>query len=148
MPVSARKEAVDALALLVSRAYPWKTGPLRRLKLWTDVPLSARPACYFFEGGEDLYTWTETARPRRVLEVHLFVYLNAKDGTIIGATLLNDVMDALDAALVPSGSDIALGRNTLGGIVYYCRIEGKVLKDPGDLDGDALLVVPIGMLLP
>ena len=52
---------------------------------------------------------------------------------------LNAIMDALDGALAPTGADAALGRCTLGGTAWRCSIEGKVLKDPGDLDGDALL---------
>ena len=58
------------------------------------------------------------------------------------------MMDALDTAFAPTGTDIGLGRNTLAGTAYSCRIDGKVLKDPGDLDGDALLVVPVKIVLP
>jgi hypothetical protein len=66
----------------------------------------------------------------------------------VGAALLNNVMDAFDAAFALSGSDLLVGRNTLGGMVYNCRIDGKALKDPGDIDGDALLIVPIKLILP
>lgn len=148
MPASTRETAIAALKALVAGAYSWKTGPVRRLKLWNDVALSARPACYLFEGGEDVYSWTESVRPKRIVEIRLFVYLSAKDASVVGAAGLNDVMDALDAAFVPRGSDELLGRNTLGGAAYHCRIEGKILKDPGDLDGDAMLVVPVRIVLP
>ena len=57
-------------------------------------------------------------------------------------------MDALDAALAPAGADLTLGRCTLGGTAYRCAIDGKPLKDPGDLDGDGLLLVPITIVLP
>ncbi len=148
MPATTRENAIAALMSIVAGAYAWKTGPVRRLKLWNDVSHAARPACYLFEGGEDSYAWTESARPRRVIEVRLFVYLSVRDAGAIGAVRLNEVMDALDAAFLPSGSDALLGRNSLAGAVYHCRIEGKVLKDPGDLDGDAMLVVPVKIVLP
>lgn len=148
MPSSMREHAIDALFELIEGAYSWRSRPGRRLKIWSDVSLSARPACYVFEGGEDIYTWSESARPRRTIAVRLFIYLNAKESSVVGSVLVNEVLDALDAALLPKGADEVRGRNTLGGLVYYCRIEGKVLKDPGDLDGDALLVVPIKILLP
>jgi len=45
----------------------------------------------------------------------LFVYLSAKDPSIVGAALLNNVMDAFDTAFALSGSDLLVGRNTLGG---------------------------------
>jgi hypothetical protein len=142
-----RESAIAALMNIVANAYPWNLGPARRLKLWSDVPATSRPACFLYEGSQETYSWSESAVPKRVIEVRLFVYLNAKDPNIAGAALLNEVMDAFDAAFALSGSDIVLGRNTLSGTVYNCRVEGKVLKDPGDFDGDALLIVPIKLVL-
>ena len=68
--------------------------------------------------------------------------------TIIGATALNNKLDAFDAALNPSGADLATGLNTLGGLVYSCRIAGVPLRDPGDIDGQSLLIVDVEMVLP
>lgn len=143
-----RDVAIDALLRLVAAAYAWKLGPSRKLKLWTDVPPASRPACFLFEGGQETYSWSESAIPKRAIEAKLFIYLNAKDQSVLGASLVNGVMDALDAAFAPSGADLSLGRNTLSGTVYNCRIDARPLKDPGDLDGDALLIVPVKMFLP
>jgi hypothetical protein len=143
-----RESAIAALINLVANAYPWTLGPVRRLKLWSDVPAANRPACFLFEGNQETYSWSESALPKRIIEVRLFVYLDAKDPSVVGATLVNNVMDAFDNAFVISGGDVILGRNTLGGTVYNCRIDGKILKDPGDLDGDALLIVPVKLVLP
>ncbi len=143
-----RESAILGLMNLARNAYPWKLGPVRRLKLWSDVPAASRPACFLFEGGQETYSWSESALAKRIIEVRLFVYLNAKDPSVLGASLVNDVMDAFDSAFGLSGSDVILGRNTLGGTVYSCRIDGKVLKDPGDLDGDALLILPVKLVLP
>ncbi len=148
MVMTKREAALTALQSVIAAAYAWKLGPSRRLKLWSDVPSAMRPACFIFEGGQETYAWSESATPKRVMEVKIFVYLNAKDSSITGAALLNDVMDALDAALSISGADFARGRNTLGGAVHLCRIDGKTLKAPGDLDGDALLLVPVKLILP
>ena len=148
MGATQRETAVQALQNLLAGAYVWKSGPARRLKLWSDVPAMSRPACFIFEGGQDTYSWSESALPKRAIEVKVFIYLNAKDPTIVGAALLNTVMDALDEAFALSGADLSTGRNTLGGAVYHCRIDGKTLKDPGDLDGDALLIVPVKLILP
>jgi hypothetical protein len=143
-----RESAIGALMNILANAYPWKLGPARRLKLWGDVPAASRPACFLFEGGQETYSWSESALPKRVIEVRLFVYLSAKDPSVAGSALINSVMDAFDVAFAVSGIDILGGRNTLGGTVYNCRIDGKALKDPGDLDGDALLIVPIKLVLP
>jgi hypothetical protein len=39
-------------------------------------------------------------------------------------------------------------RQTLGGIAYRAFIDGTIHKDNGDLDGTALLIVPITIILP
>jgi hypothetical protein len=148
MAATPRESAIGALMGIVAEAYPWKLGPARRLKLWSDVPATSRPACFLFEGSQETYSWSESAVPKRVIEVRLFIYLNAKDPSVAGASLINGIMDAVDSAFSLSGGDAVLGRNTLGGAVYNCRVDGKVLKDPGDLDGDALLIVPIKLVLP
>jgi hypothetical protein len=148
MAMTPRESAIGALMNIVANAYNWKFGPARRLKLWSDVPAASRPACFLFEGGQETYSWSGNAIPKRVIEVKLFVYLNAKDPSVAGSALLNSVMDAFDTAFTLSGGDVVSGRNTLGGTVYNCRIDGKALKDPGDLDGDALLIVPVKLILP
>lgn len=146
--MSIREQAMAALAARVASAYAWATPPSRRLKLWSDVPPAMRPACFLFEGGAETYADAADATPKRSLQVRLFIYVDAHDPAAIGAATLNTIMDALDAALQPSGADLALGRLTLGGAVHRASIEGKPLKDPGDLDGDGLLVVPITLVLP
>lgn len=143
-----RDAAIEALSSLVASAYAWKTGPSRKLKLWSDVPPASQPACFLFEGGQETYQWSEGAIAKRAIEAKIFVYLNAKDQNTFGASLINGVMDALDAAFAISGADMAFGRNTLSGTAYSCRIDGKPMKDPGDLDGQALLVVPVKIILP
>ena len=146
--MSTREDAVVALLARLATAYAWASPPARRLKLWSDVPLALRPACFLFEGGTETYADTATEPAKRTLSLRLFIYIDAYDPAAIGAAQLNTIMDALDVALAPAGADLALGRFTLGGTAYRCAIDGKPLKDPGDLDGDGLLLVPITIVLP
>ena len=143
-----REQAVLALQALVAGAYPWKAPPSRRLKLWSDVPPIDRPACFLFEGGLENYEAGAGPNGKRTLDVRLFIYVDAHDPRTTGASLINAVLDALDGAFAPAGPDLSLGRITLGGRVYSCAISGRPLKDPGDLDGDGLVVVPIQIILP
>ena len=69
-----------------------------------------------------LYQWASPAAPRRTLEAKLFLYFDARDPATPGATAINNVLDAIDAALAPAGHDLNLGRQTLGGAVYDCKI--------------------------
>ena len=146
--MSTREDAIGALLARLATAYGWATPPTRRLKLWSDVPAAMRPACFLFEGGSETYTGAATEPAKRALSVRLFIYVDAHDPATVGAVQLNDIMDALDDALAPSGADLTLGRCTLNGTAHRCAIEGKPLKDPGDLDGDGLLLVPITIVLP
>lgn len=147
--MSTREAAVAALLARLASAYPWASPPSRRLKLWSDVPPALRPCCFLHEGGAETYADAAGGTgPKRSLAVRLFVYIDAHDPGSIGAAALNAIMDALDVALAPSGPDVALGRLTLDGTAYRCAIEGKPLKDPGDLDGDGLMLVPIAIVLP
>ena len=95
------------------------------------MPAALRPALFQLESGAETYQWPTPAAPKRTLEAKLFLYF-----------------DARDAALTPSGADLALGRQTLGGTVYDCKITGVPVRDPGDLDGDAIAVVAVRLVLP
>lgn len=120
----------------------------RRLKLWADVP--AQPAFCQAEYTEAISQASNQPYKRR-LPAWWFIYHSAgKDDDAIPAQTNNAIMDAVEAALAPLPTDPGFPdpRNTLGGLVYHCFIDGKVLKDPGDLDGQGLIVVPITILAP
>jgi len=141
-----RETAMAALFATVSPAYGWASSPSRRLKLWSDVPSASRPALFLHEGGNDRYSGPDAKLRKRVLEAKLFVYVDAHGSN--GSSALNEILDAIDAALEPKGGDILLGRQTLNGAAYDCRIDGTVFKDPGDLDGDGMAIIPVIVTLP
>jgi len=142
-----REAAFSALFVAVSSAYPWGLAS-RRMKLWSEVPAALRPALFQLESGPETYQWASPATLKRTLEVKLFLYFDARDPTTPGATAINSALDAIDAALAPAGSDIGLGRQTLGAAVYDCKIMGVPVRDTGDLDGDGLAVVAVRLIGP
>lgn len=121
----------------------------RRVEFWTNV--AEQPAC-FVRNVKDEYQRQGGLPPKTTL--HLEVWLYTKGGSAPEqppGIALNNLLDALDAALSPSGADIAIGRNTLGlgmNVVSHCWIEGEVMYDPGDLDQQAKGMVPIRILVP
>lgn len=120
----------------------------RRLVMWDRVPKDQRPALFQVEHAETYSRQSETQR-KRDLHVTLFIYTDSSDKTVDGIVVLNTILDELDAALDPAAADaFARGRQTLGGLVSHCFIDGDVVKDSGDLDGVGLLVVPIRILVP
>ena len=142
-----REAVFSALFAAVSAAYPWGVAS-RRLKLWSEVPAALRPALFQLESGPETYQWPTPAAPKRTLEAKLFLYFDARDPATPGASAINAALDALDSALAPAGPDLALGRQTLGGAVHDCKINGVPVRDPGDLDGDGLAVVSVRLVAP
>ncbi|MGA8170015.1 MAG: hypothetical protein WB816_04155 [Methylocystis sp.] len=116
----------------------------RRLKLWADTPKSQRPALFVTEHREQQNYQNEALPAKTTLSVDLFIYIDSSDRNTVPAAALNTIMDALEAALKPA--PMANNRQTLGGLVSHCRVDGAILKDPGDLDGDGLLWVPLKIL--
>jgi hypothetical protein len=140
-----REAAFAALFAKISAAYAWKNAPSRRLVLFDASPKDQRPGFYQYEGGSDQYKWTASPYPARMIECELYIYLDGSDTTTVGATTMNNVKDAIDAALAP---DPVAGKCTLGGTCEWARIEGKVESVPGDIDGDGLIILPIKITLP
>ncbi len=114
----------------------------RRVRLFDDLP--AMPALCQAE-HEETVERIAGQPPRRRLSAAWIVHHSTGDPDAVPATANNLILDALDAALRPDGPD---GCCTLGGLVAHAWIEGKVFKDPGDLDGRALMVVPVVVLVP
>lgn len=151
-----RREAVfEALFALVSEGeglpgrVTWNQGQdgfaytSRRVRPWDDVP--AQPALMQAEHEEEL-AQVSGLPPKRTLKAAWMVYHQAgADSAAIPAIVTNQVLDALEAALAP---DDPSGACTLGGLVHHCFLDGKVFKASGDLDGQALVVAPITLLLP
>ncbi len=105
-----------------------------------------QPALFVTEHGETVAYGSESLPGKTVLNVDLFVYIAAgKDPDCIPARDLNVALDALQSCLAPGP---AQDRQTLGGLVAHCRIEGRIVKDPGDLDGQGLALVPVKIFAP
>lgn len=65
-----------------------------------------------------------------------------------GATIINPLVDAVRAALAPD--DPGSNNYTIGGLVYWCRVEGKTVIETGDTDADGYggAVIPLRILVP
>jgi len=114
----------------------------RRLEHWADVPKSEQPALFQSQAGE-------IAMPARGiptkwnLSVNLYVYVVADDDPYSSpAPALNALLDAIEAALSPD----LTGYQTLGGLVYDCKINGKIETLEGVLGGQEAAVIPIEIL--
>lgn len=126
-----------------TNATTWvETG--RRLKLWGDVDPTQQPAMFMTDHDEDYKQPGRSVPPRRFLPAKVWCY--ARCNELVGSTIINTMLTAIETALTPD--DRTDNVQTLGGLVYTAWIEGTIIKDPGDLDDQALLIVPIQILWP
>jgi hypothetical protein len=138
-----REAIYGALFAKVAAAAGFATTS-RRLRHCSYVVPAEQPALFQVQKSE-------TARrgaglpPKWTLALDLFVYAHASDDATAAATVMNPLIDAIEAALAP---DPVTNVQTLGGLVAHCWIAGKVETDEGVLGGQAVAIVPIEILVP
>lgn len=152
------REAIYSALFALASNITWNRGngpetfkkTTRRLALFTDVPDIEQP--WLGQAEHNEYQTQQTGFPyKHTLEVSWMIY--HKDGEQPGsvpAILTNLIISAVETALEPKVQDIGFfeRRNTLQGLVHHCFVDGTILKDPGDIDKQALIVVPIKLLVP
>lgn len=120
----------------------------RRVVLFGECP--QQPACYQAEHG-DVVSQVTGMPYKTTLEAKWIIYQNvAQDPDALGVVENNRIIEGCYAALAPRPTDpgYADKRNTLGGLVHHCFISGNLFKDPGDLDGQGMIIIPIKILVP
>ena len=127
----------------INGAQSWNTIS-NRLRLWADVSVDQQPAAFLVTHRE-MDEYRGLGLLRRRLELGIWCYCRSDNSP--GGPMLDTMMEAFEAAfnVVDNPSD---NSNTLGGLVYWCRIEGRVFKDPGDIDNQTLLIVPLIVEMP
>lgn len=135
----------------------------RRWQSWQDDPNQNRmplPAIILYQMNETTVFSGRGMPAVQTWLAHILVYgmipmiLGVPDKTTPGATVLNPLVDAVRTALapptVPLNSNDADGCQTLGGLVYDCRIEGVTTLVLGDQDPSGLCgaIIPVKILVP
>lgn len=138
-----RETILQALFLLLTRGGRFETVG-RRLILWTQV--AAQPALFLRHVGDSYSPHATRLPPRIVMHCEIWLYSNAgQDPDAAPEIALNILLDAVETLLRPLPGREA---QTLGGLVTHCWIEGQVEIHPGDLDGQAIAIVPVKILVP
>jgi hypothetical protein len=139
-----RETIIQALFSLALTAATFNTSG-RRLLLWSKV--ASFPALFVQSTGTQ-YPPRDVRGlpPKRTITAELWVYTDAgKDPNANPEQALNDIIDAVEAALLPGVNSNA---QTLGGIVSHAWIEGEIEQFPGVLDGIAKAIIPVKILVP
>lgn len=119
----------------------------RRVKLFNEA--NVQPALYQAEHDEEVAQLTNM-RYKRVWKASWIIYQQiGKDKNAVPTIENNLILDAIEAAFVPPATDPGFPqRLTLGNLVNHCYLDGDIFKDPGDIDDQAMMVVPITILVP
>lgn len=139
-----REPIYEALFALLSGAAAFATAS-RRLRHWSAVASVEQPALFQVQRKETAKAEEGSPTMWRA-ELDIYVYCQAPDDETAPATVLNPLLDALEAALAPQGADRAAGTQTLGGLVKHCWIGGTIETDEGALGGQAVAIVPVEIL--
>jgi len=118
-----------------------------------DLVTAAQPA-FFLIGVKESHKPRPRGLPTQLI-LHGFIILYAPAPvadeqigaeTVLAATTLNTLFNAIDAALTPD--DPIQGVFTLGGLVSHCWIEGDTDLDPGIFGSQAAAILPVHILVP
>jgi hypothetical protein len=135
-----REAIYTALFNLVSTV-PGINTASRRLRLWSEVAQSEQPALFMAQIGEAANTLTNQ-QTKWSLNVELYLYANTQDSKTSPASVINPLVDAIVNIIQPTTQE----KQTLGGLVHYCRINGQIQTDEGVLGDQAVVVIPVEIL--
>lgn len=122
----------------------------RRIRMFNQVTAEEQPAFFMVDHQEEKTNTPRGVPQKLMMQMLVYIYAKAPDGEIGGVTL-NNLLDAIDASLAPPPStnvqELILPLEGTR-LVNRCWINGVIMKDPGDLDGQAMARIPIQILVP
>lgn len=141
-----REPIMQALKQALSDALPDFNTITRRLRAPDSFKGTDCPALMIDEVSELVQQPGQRPVYKTTLSVNLWVVLkNGMDQDNEPISALNNVLDQIDIALRPLPCQ---DNFTLGGLCEYCRIEGSIEKDSGDIGKIAIAAVPLKILIP
>jgi hypothetical protein len=146
MSQATREQVSVALFALLSSvsSFVYKS---RRLQTFANISSSIQMPALFLEEEPEQHVRNKMPTPAiRTLEYTAYIFISAGlDPNATPITTLNNIIDAIDPlnSGVLKPDDIPQNRQTLGGLVYDCYIEGTIEKIPGDIDGIGAARIPI-----
>ncbi len=138
------REAVYAAIFALASAIPGLATASRKARHWADVAPTEQPALFQIQRQESIEV-VKGLPPKRRFGVDLYLYAQSTDPTIAPASKLNPLIDAIEAAFAPAPVS---GVQTLGGLVDHAWIGPRIETDEGVLGDQAVVIVPIEVLMP
>ncbi|MBV8121116.1 MAG: hypothetical protein JO081_14405 [Alphaproteobacteria bacterium] len=138
-----REAIYSTLWTLASRSAQYATAN-RRLRHWSDVSPAEQPALFMSEKGGTGIVKTRGTPVVWTLYVDFYIYAHSTDIYTPPASILNPLIDALEAALGPVNPVAGLWQNLgLPDMVQHTYVTGRVETDEGILGDQAVAIVPV-----
>jgi hypothetical protein len=139
-----REAVYAALWALAAEAAGCATAS-RRLRHWSDVSPAEQPALFMSEKGSVAKVQALGVPAVWTLHADFYLYAHSADPYLPPASILNPLLDAVEAALAPSP---ATGIQDLGlpTMVQHAYIAGRIQTDEGVLGDQAIAIVPVEIL--
>lgn len=145
--MAAARETIMQALIARLEAIPGMPTVGRRNRNPETIVKPSQPALILVGDSEKYESDRPNVPPIRRMTVLAILYYDAgTDDNVIPDSVLNPLLDGIDAALTPDNPMV--GACTLGGVVQSARIIGEVKKAPGDKTGKGLAIVPIVIDIP
>lgn len=144
---TSRRQISQALFAQLTSAYNWARAE-RGTQIWSNVAPIDQPFLGLLcpsETANQQQAWGLTRWERLY---YAMIYLRRdqmplEEGEYF-SDRIDDLLDVIDAALQPTPPGDA---NTLSGLVTQCSIDGEILVDAGILDNQAVVMIPIHVVV-
>lgn len=130
------------------------SGFARKFVIPEQIAREAHPFLSQFEALPEIYERTGFQLPAvRTLGARVFGWarVDSEDPNELGTQYVTTMLEAIEKALDPEPGFDPYGfpnMQTLGGLVQWARIDGTILKYPGDSENQAMVCIPIRVLWP
>lgn len=136
------REAAYAGVFAKLAAIPGLVTKSRILRHWNDVAPEEQPALFLAQTAQQAVTRTGEATQWR-LRADIYLYVRT-DGVTPPGTLLNPILDAIEAAF-PLHPVTGQHMLDVSGVAW-ARIDGDIETDEGTLGAQAVAIVPVTIL--
>lgn len=141
------RESIYSALYAVLQDTPGLQGSARKWIPWSQVGYGQQPFLIMREFGES-YDWKlggpAPATKLLIANVIVYVRIDLPSTDVWGATLVNNFLDAVEAQLMPNVENGFA--QTLGGLVRWCRVQGRQTIYEGDTQQQAISVLEVHTL--
>ncbi len=161
-----RTQVKDALVTMLQgvvfdepiNGYSTWVSVTRKLKMFNNIDKTVQPALFVVQHFESYENRGFGTPPTRVMNCGLWAFAPSGDD-VDGDDILDTMTNAIEnlfnpetgMVLFPQFWNSMTNELDFGGLCAYCKIDQRnnlYKRDPGDIDGQALLILPIRIMLP